>query len=53
MLLSVHVTFEFLQPPVESKEIDVQAEPDADRDDQHDVELVLGEKIHSYPFGWW
>jgi hypothetical protein len=53
MLLSVHVTFEFLQPPVESKEIDVQAEPDADRDDQHDIELVLGEKIHSYPFGWW
>ncbi len=53
MLLSVHVTFEFLQPPVEPEEIDVQAEPDADRDDQHDIQLVLSEKIHSYPFGWW
>jgi len=51
MLLSVHVTFEFLQPPVESEEIDIQAEPDADRNDQYDIELVLGEEIHSYPFG--
>jgi hypothetical protein len=53
MLLSVQFTFEFLQTPVESEQIDVQAEPDADRDDQHYIQLVLGEKIHSYPFGWW
>jgi len=49
--LLVYVTFQFLHPHIEAEEIQEKAEPDADRDDQHDVELMLGQEIHSYPFG--
>jgi hypothetical protein len=51
--LPVCILFEFLQPCIKPQEVEKQAEPDADRYDQHDVELVLCEKIHCYPFDWW
>jgi hypothetical protein len=49
-MFSVCVLLELLQPCIEPEEVKIEAEPDADRDDQHDIELVLGEKIQSYPF---
>ena len=49
----MHITFQFLQAGIEPEEVDIEAEPDADRNDQHDIELVLGEEIQCYPFGWW
>jgi hypothetical protein len=51
VLLLVHLMLQLLQSPVEPKEIEIQAKPDGDCNDQYDIQLVLSEKIHSYPFG--
>jgi hypothetical protein len=50
-MFRVYVTFQLSQPCIEPEEIGIEAEPDADRNDQYDVQLVLSEEIHSYPFG--